>query len=212
MKNIREIISENIIALRKKWGLTQVELAKKLNFSDKAVSRWEKGEVVPEVETIEKIANVFNVPITYMMREHTDYNSKRPVKSSEIVLALLSVCVIWCISTILFVYLELIDSLSFWQVFVWSVPASAIVILYFNKKWNRLSLRFIMRTILCWSLITSIYLQFLSYNLWLIYLIGIPIQITILVSYVAKKLPIITEPKQSKKQKQSEKEQEKEVE
>jgi len=206
MKNIREIISENIIALRKKAGLTQVELAKKLNFSDKAVSRWEKGEVVPEVETIESIANVFNVPITYMFREHFDYNAKRPIKSSEIVLTLLSVCVIWCVATIIFVYLNLIKSISYWQIFVWSVPASAFTILYHNKKWNRLTLRLIIRTVLCWSLITSIYLQYLSLNLWLIYLIGIPVQIIIIVSFVAKKLPAIQDNKKIKKQKSIEKE------
>ena len=206
MKNIREIISENIIALRKKAGLTQVELAKKLNFSDKAVSRWEKGEVIPEVETIESIANVFNVPITYMFREHFDYNSKRPIKSSEIVLTLLSACVIWCVATIIFVYLNLIKGISYWQIFVWSVPASAFTILYHNKKWNRLTLRLIMRTILCWSLITSIYLQYLSLNLWLIYLIGIPVQIIIIVSFIAKKLPTIQDNKKMNKQKSIEKE------
>ena len=76
MKNIREIISTNLIALRKQSGLTQVDLAKKLKYSDKAVSRWEKGEVVPDVETLENIAKVYNVPLTYLLKEHTEQKHK----------------------------------------------------------------------------------------------------------------------------------------
>ena len=63
MADIKQIIAKNIIDLRKKNKMTQNELAEKLNYSDNAVSRWERAEVTPSVETIEQIAEVFNVPI-----------------------------------------------------------------------------------------------------------------------------------------------------
>ena len=52
-------------------GLTQIGLAKKINFSDKAVSRWDKGEVLPDIETLESLAKIFGVSLTYMLEEHT---------------------------------------------------------------------------------------------------------------------------------------------
>lgn len=187
MKNIREIVSNNITSLRKQMGLTQVGLAKKLNFSDKAVSRWEKGEVIPDVETIENLAKVFEVPITYMFEEHDEKtNPQAKIAPPEIAVSLLAVCITWCIATILFVYMQVIYEYSFWQIFVWAVPASSLVVMYFNKKWGNNILRLILRSILNWSLMTSIYLQFLNLNLWLIYIVGIPIQVAIIVSYFAK--------------------------
>ncbi|MBQ9790262.1 MAG: helix-turn-helix transcriptional regulator, partial [Clostridia bacterium] len=174
MKNIREIVSNNITSLRKQMGLTQVGLAKKLNFSDKAVSRWEKGEVIPDVETIENLAKVFEVPITYMFEEHDEKtNPQAKIAPPEIAVSLLAVCITWCIATILFVYMQVIYEYSFWQIFVWAVPASSLVVMYFNKKWGNNILRLILRSILNWSLMTSIYLQFLNLNLWLIYIVGI---------------------------------------
>ena len=67
MKNIREIVAGNLLALRKENKLTQIELAKMINFSDKAVSRWENGEVLPDLETLERVAKVYRVPLTYLM-------------------------------------------------------------------------------------------------------------------------------------------------
>ena len=63
MKNTKEIIQQNLIALRKQNGLTQLELATKINYSDKAISRWEKGEVMPSVDILESLANVYGVQI-----------------------------------------------------------------------------------------------------------------------------------------------------
>ena len=192
MKNIREIVSNNITSLRKQMGLTQVGLAKKLNFSDKAVSRWEKGEVIPDVETIENLAKVFEVPITYMFEEHDEKtNPQAKIAPPEIAVSLLAVCITWCIATILFVYMQVIYEYSFWQIFVWAVPASSLVVMYFNKKWGNNILRLILRSILNWSLMTSIYLQFLNLNLWLIYIVGIHIspnshQLRILIRLIKK--------------------------
>ena len=72
MNNLREIIPNNIIKLRKAQGLTQLDLGKRVNYSDKAVSRWEKGEVLPDVETLQSISEVFNVPVSYLFEEHDE--------------------------------------------------------------------------------------------------------------------------------------------
>ena len=58
MKDVRQIIAENLIELRKVNKLTQLELAEKLNYSDKAISKWERGESLPDVEILCQIADL----------------------------------------------------------------------------------------------------------------------------------------------------------
>ena len=55
------MISENIKNLRKEKGLTQKELADLLHVTSQAVSRWEKGDVEPSIDTISEMANIFEV-------------------------------------------------------------------------------------------------------------------------------------------------------
>ena len=71
----RDIISKNITCLRKKNKMTQGELADKLFYSNKAVSKWERGESLPDAEMLQKIADLFNVPIEYLFQDH-DYTKE----------------------------------------------------------------------------------------------------------------------------------------
>lgn len=189
MDNIREIVSNNISSLRKSMGVTQLDLAKKINYSDKAVSRWEKGEVMPDIETLDKLAHIFGVPIGYMFEVHDKAEIKRKTKLSgaEIAVQLLFVSIIWCIVTVVFVYIQLFYERSFWQAFVWGVPLTVGTILYLNRKRENVTSSLILRSLLTWTLITAVYLQFINNELHLIYIIGIPIQIAIIIAAVAKK-------------------------
>src|SRR5574344_1560092 len=68
----KEIISKNIVGLRKKAKMTQQDLAEKLYYSDKAVSKWERGESLPDAEMLANIAKLFNVDVNYLFTDH-DY-------------------------------------------------------------------------------------------------------------------------------------------
>ena len=50
--NLKTIIAKNIVLLRTGERLTQAELAERLNYSDKAVSKWERGESLPDIAVI----------------------------------------------------------------------------------------------------------------------------------------------------------------
>ena len=76
MKSVSEIVISNLIKLRKKSGLTQIELSQKINYSDKAISRWEKGEVIPSIEVLEKLAEIYQVNIVYFFEEHLDIHPR----------------------------------------------------------------------------------------------------------------------------------------
>ena len=96
------------------------------------------------------------------------------------------VCVVWIFTTVLFVYLNIIYEYNFWQAFVWGVPLTCCILLFANRKWNYAVMKMVCSSVFIWSIITCFYLQFMEQNLWLIYLIGIPIQAAIIVSFFMK--------------------------
>lgn len=182
MKDIKNIIADNLISLRKQHKLTQNELAEKLNYSDNTISRWEKAEITPSVETLVQISEVYGVPLESLLRQNVIEEvaeTNRAIKMKKLSTILLGVSVVWFFAVIAFIYMETFFNYNGWTLFVWSVPLSCLVLLGFNKYVNSRAYSFVFSTILIWSLITSLYLQFLKYNLFLIYFIGIPVQLSI---------------------------------
>ena len=53
--------------MRKKNNWTQAKLADKLNYSDKAISKWERAEAVPDIETLHALAELFGVTVDYFL-------------------------------------------------------------------------------------------------------------------------------------------------
>lgn len=186
---IREIVSKNLITLRKRNNLTQGELAKKINFSDKAISRWEKGEVLPDLETLESVAKVYGVTLSYLIEKHEEdikEETGKPTKN-EILVHIMAICGLWTVLAILFVYLKTFDQYIFWQAFIWGLPLTCLYTLYFTRKWKNKTLKLVVRTVLNWTLLACIYLQLIQFNLWLIFIVGVPIQVAIVVASFSNK-------------------------
>ena len=179
---MKQIIANNIIQLRKQNKLTQAELAQRLNYSDKAISKWERGESIPDIEILKQISDMFGVTVDYLLTENAEqYKDKFKVKgqnkSNQLTIALLGVSMVWLIATMIFVYANINLDLSLWMAFIWAVPISCIVLWVFNNMWGKRVFEIYINSLFCWSLLTAVYLQFLSYNIWLVFFIGIPIQI-----------------------------------
>ena len=64
--------SKNLIKLRKSINYTQADLAKKLNYSDKAISKWERSESMPDIYMLKEMADFFGVTIDFLLAEHKD--------------------------------------------------------------------------------------------------------------------------------------------
>ena len=98
MEEIKQIVAKNIANLRITHKLTQLELAEKLNYSDKAVSKWERGESIPDVVTLKAIADIFEVTVDYIITEHPEGErppvSRRTAKN-HFIITLISVVTVW---------------------------------------------------------------------------------------------------------------------
>lgn len=177
--NIKEVIAENLIKLRKKSGLTQGEMAEKLNYSDNAVSRWERGEVTPSVETLEQISLLFKVPLTALFEENVVEKAEKDEKKqmiNKLAVTLIFMSLAWFAATIIYFYAKVIFKVNFWTIFMWAVPTSCWILYPFNNYWGRHVWKFVILSVMIWSILACIYLQFFDYNMWLIFIIGIPVQ------------------------------------
>lgn len=193
MENVKKTVSLNLIRLRKENNLTQAELAKLINYSDKAISRWETGEVIPDLETIYSLSEVFGVPVSEIIEEpkteeksddRIDENDEPQTVSQKILSQIFLLCEIWLVITVVFVYLKLSRETTLWQLFVWGVPASSFALWLFNRKSNSNILLFIFSSVFTWTFITCIYLHLLDSNPWYMFFIGLPMQGLLIIRYV----------------------------
>lgn len=192
MKAIKEVLIENLISLRKEHKLTQLELAEKIGYSDKAVSRWEHGEVLPDVETLDKIAGIYGIHLSALLEEHDGGLKKAPVSSNRnhIVITSLAMTLVWFIAVFVYVILFLKTGKNIWQVFILAVTASAIVALVFSAIWSkakRKTLISVFCSVIVWSVLIFIHVSFGNYRLWPVYFLGIPLQIAIFLIFGFKR-------------------------
>ena len=192
-------IGTNIAAYRKKAGLTQAGLAEKLNYSDKAVSKWERGESIPDVLTLMQLAEQFDITVQDLlvdpnalpgnpgslekaMTQVSDKALKR--KANKNVILGLSSTLVWFVALLIFVIFSSFDVLDpySWLVFFYAIPANAIVLLSLRSAWHDFRWNQGLITIITWGSVLSIYMSILvifHYNFWKIFLLGIPGQIAI---------------------------------
>lgn len=195
MEELKKVIGKNIIELRKKMRLTQAELAEKINYSDKAVSKWECGDAVPDIAVLKQLAELLGVTVDYLLHESHE-EQPLPVRESNTsrrnkrIITALSVSLVWLVATLLFVIFDytLPDFNAHWLTFVYAVPVSFTVTLVFNSIWGKKRRNFAIITGLVWSFLASVYLTFLQFNLWLIFMMGIPAQIIIILWSGIKKV------------------------
>jgi len=141
MKDLKLIIADNISDLRKKKGMTQAELADKLNYTDKAVSKWERGESVPDIAVLKTLADLFGVSLDYLVSEyHEKENTKktydRTQRNNHIAITIISIFLVALIATLVFVILDSSISLrASLLTFVYALPVAFIVWLVFNSVW-----------------------------------------------------------------------------
>ena len=185
MSDIKEILAKNLTELRIKKNLTQSQLAERLNYTDKSVSKWEHAETTPPIDVLKQLADLYEVSLDYLVSEEPDdsfdktYNNKKNV-TNKIIITILATSLVWLIGTILYVYGMVFLNESYWILFITAVPFSAIVLLVFNGIWGKRRFVFILTSVLIWSILASIYLGFIKYNIWSVFILGIPLQISVI--------------------------------
>lgn len=189
MDNIKQIIGQNLAQLRKRKKYTQVELAEILKYSDKTISKWEKGESLPGIDVLYDLCNQYGVTLDYLTHEGTEKEKKIYIKNdrgkiNKIIITLLSISLVWFLILIAYIYPYVMNQLNLWILFIWGFPASFFIALIFNSVWGKRKFKYALLSMFSWTLLTSIFLQFIflnqTYQVWAIFLLGIPAQVAII--------------------------------
>ncbi len=198
---LKNQIGKNIVAYRKQQGMTQADLAGRLNYSDKAVSKWERGESAPDVLTLVQIAEQFGITVNELiadpdalpentgavqrvMGKAVEKTLKR--KADKRIILNLSSLLVWFVALLIFVVLSMLDIPKSWIAFVYAIPADAIVLLSLRSAWKDFRWNKPLISAIMWGALLSVYatvVVFADPAIWWklsrIFLLGIPGQAAI---------------------------------
>ena len=163
--------------------MTQAELAERLRYSDKAVSKWERGESVPDIAVLKAIADLFLVSVDYLISEYHEETippalSVKRKKRSQRLIVLLGILLVWLVATVAFVSLNYFYQGPFWSwlLFVYAAPLSFAVWLVFNTVWFLGRRNTLIVSGLIWTALASAHLTLLCFGISapLLYVLGAP--------------------------------------
>ncbi|MBQ4151372.1 MAG: helix-turn-helix transcriptional regulator [Clostridia bacterium] len=196
MKDIKSIVAKNIAELRILNNMTQMELAEKLNYSDKTISKWERAESSPDISVLVEIADIFGVTLDYLVKSENIEEAVIEHKSKEIKYNRRAISYIaeggcWIVAIFAFIITTLIvkEMLFQWLYFVYALPIVLVVKLIFNSVWFNPRHNYLIISALLWSILVTIHITFLYFkiNVSLIYLLGVAGQIVIVLCSFVKK-------------------------
>lgn len=178
LSELKLISASNIIKLRTTAGMTQAELGTRLNYSDKTISKWERGEAIPDAFVLTQLGELFGVSVDYLLSSHDgweappaeEHEEKQFCPSIIIAIAFLGV---WTVALAVFVALWLFGVIL-WQIFAITLSVSLltlIVLLAVFKRNEQLQYA-IAAFVLSLFLLLFVFLP--SKNPWQLFLIAIP--------------------------------------
>ena len=192
MNNLKNLFAKKLQKLRTDAGMTQSELGEKLSYSDKTVSKWERGEAIPDAAVLKKISHIFGTSVDTLLDDGCDVapqQDKAPVQDSVSYfgIARTTVVGIWTLALLVFVLLWIFDIVH-WQIFIYAIPVTAIVLLVFNSLWHKGKGNFWLVSLLVQSVILLSYLVSLPWkNPWQLFLVAVPAELLVFCCFRLKK-------------------------
>ena len=173
---LRKTVAKNIAAYRKAHHDTQLDLATKLNYSDKSVSKWERGESLPDVYILSQIADLYGVSVSALIGEIQPPKESKP--HYHMFILLLSLALTMAVATLLF-SMFMICKVDYpaWMFFVYALPVCSIICIVFTSLWWGSLWQGVSVSALIWTLGLSLYLSFELENVSLIFLVCAALQV-----------------------------------
>lgn len=196
MVDLKLIIASNIIKLRTDARMTQGELAEKLNYSDKSVSKWERAESLPDAKVLKNLGEIFGVSMDYLFNSHDEWQPKQDKKKSEDVFKKqfnlkavegIAICGIWTFALFMFILFWIILDSFYWIIFFAALPTSVLTHLVLNSIWNHGRNNRMIIIVLVFSILLLIYVSLLKFNIWPIFLLMLPVAVMLYLSSKIKK-------------------------
>ena len=196
-KSLEQIVADNLVYYRKAAGLTQLEVAEKFNYSDKSISKWERAEGLPDILVLKALADFYDIRVDDFFREEKA-KIKMTRKSRRWFIFGLSETLVWLVFGVFFSVfsIALPNVFAWWLLFVYAAAASAILAVVWAGIYHKRLYQLIATSCIVWFTIASVYLtalmvqlraSSLNPNLWLLFLIGAPLEILAILWYFLRK-------------------------
>ena len=185
-EQLRKNFSQKLSDYRKSCGMTQLELAEKLSYSDKSISKWERGDGIPDVFVVSRIADLFGVTVNDMISDKAI--KRRLLSRNKLLTTILAMAIPWLAAVILYFIFELLwPGFKTWQFYVYAIPASAIVAIVFTSIWFKKIWQFFSVTALIWTAPTCFVVVLDIPKIPLIYIISAVVQGMTILWFLMKK-------------------------
>ncbi|MBE5760639.1 MAG: helix-turn-helix transcriptional regulator [Clostridiales bacterium] len=190
MEDLKVVFAGNLIELRTGRGMTQAELGALLNYSDKAVSKWERAESLPDAGVIKSIAEIMGVSVDYMLSAHSAWEPE-PINGSsrpfnENVIIAISLLGVWTLALLVFVIFWIMGSIEFWM-FMLAVPISLITLLVLNSIWHKGRYNMFITCALVLGIFLLIYYFLRAYDPWQLLFVLVPAEILVVLGFNVKR-------------------------
>lgn len=197
MDELKAAFAGNLIRLRTAAGMTQAELGEALHYTDKAVSKWERAESVPDAWVLTELARLFGVTVDQLLSPAAHWSPQPTLRTeketySRLFILLSSIAAVWTLCMVEFVVVWIVLGTIQWIVFVAAVPLSLVLLLVFNTVWFRGRGNMLIVMALVLSLVLLIYLLLLKYNIWQVFLILVPAELLVFLAFQIRRRALKT--------------------
>jgi transcriptional regulator with XRE-family HTH domain len=191
MEELEAIVSENLTALRKAKHLTQQELAEKIGYSDKSISKWELGKAVPAVDILKEFSEFYGVSVDFLITAQSPEDREKAAKGDQaennnhIIITAMVATFVWFTAACVYASSILNNLGNWWVAFIWAIPVSVFTTgALIRWYWGRTVDFVICESLFIWTILTAFCVQFYFYppfeQLWYIYLVGVPLQVGVI--------------------------------
>jgi len=194
---IKDNLAKNLATYRKNANITQLELAEKLNYSDKAVSKWERGESMPDITVLKQLADLYGVTVDTLISPPKEKPVKtyKNITKKRAIIGLSATGFVWLVAICGFVFIDTFFPViqKTWMSFIYAIPITCVVLFILTCVWGKSLPNMLLVSIFIWTTILAIFLtiNFATNSshekLWQIFLIGIPLQALTLFGFLYKK-------------------------
>lgn len=158
---LKQNVAINISYYRKKLGMTQGELAERLNYSDKSVSKWERAEGIPDILVLCKLAEIFGISLDDLIND-SDPKATDAKREHHKFVPVLSVGIAFLSASVIFFIMKMfvpgVDRV--WLSFIYAIPVSFIIMTVFSSLWYNTAAKIISVSGIIWGVFLSLILTF----------------------------------------------------
>ena len=193
-EKVKQLIAANIAYYRKECHLTQAELAEKIHYSDKSVSKWERAEGLPDICVLVVLADMFGVTVNDLLAEKHRKSRRTAPKMHKGLITMISILLVWLVAVVVFFAMKVFlpDFKWSWLSFIYAIPVSFIVGTVLSALWHPKAIQFIMQSGIVWGIALALHLSIHARNMFLVYVVAAVLELLLILWFFLRKVPLIS--------------------